>query len=94
MRGQKHYSEDKIDQAITEYFNGAKLKIVFDHFPHIPIITVTRGTLRKRQNITKKCPGTDPVLSFEMESDLVDLVIGMQSQGYPVTRDMIFLKGS
>ena len=94
MRVQKHYSEDNLDQAITEYFNGTKLKIVFDHFPHIPRITVTRGTLRKRQNITKKCPGTDHVLSFEMESDLVDWVIGMQSQGYSVTRDMIFLKGN
>ena len=85
MRGQKHYSEDKLDQAITEYFNGAKLNIVFDHFPHIPRIPVTRGTLRKRQNITKNRPGTDHVLSIESESDLVDWVIGVKIQRYPVT---------
>ena len=29
-----------------------------------------------------------------MESDLVDWLIGVQSQGYPVTRDMILLKGN
>ena len=68
--------------------------IVCDHLTHTPRRTITRGESRKRQNIAKKRPGPDHVLSFEMESDLVDWVIGMQSQGYPVTRDMILLKGS
>ena len=68
--------------------------IVCYHFPHIPRRTITRGASRKRHNIAKKCPGPDPVLFFDMESDLVDWVIGIQSQGYPVTRDMILLKGN
>ena len=51
--------------------------IVCDHFLHIPRRTIARGALRKRQNISKKRPGPDPVLSFEVESDLVDWVIGM-----------------
>ena len=68
--------------------------IVCDHFPHIPRRTITRGASRKRQNIAKKRPGPDPVLYFEMESDLVHWVIGIYSQGYPVNRDMILLKGN
>ena len=64
MRGQKNYSEDELDQAISEYSNGTKLKIVFDHFPHIHRITITRGASRKRQNITKNRPGADHVLYF------------------------------
>ena len=55
---------------------------------------INRGAPRKRQNIAKKRPGPDTVLSFEMESDLVDWVIGMQSQVYPVTQDIILLKGN
>ena len=68
--------------------------IVCDHLTHIYRRMITRGESRKRKNIAKKRPGPDHVLSFEMESDLVDWVIGMQSQGYSVTRDMIFLKGN
>ena len=92
MRRQEHYSNDEIDRAIDKYYDGTKLKIFCERFPHIPIRTITRGGFRKRQNIAIKCPGPDPGLSFEMKSDLVDWVIGMQSQGYTVTRHMIFLK--
>ena len=94
MRGQKHYSDDKIYRVIDEYFNGKKLKIVCDRFRHTHRRTITRGALRRSQNIAKKRPGPDPVMSFEMESDLVDWVVGMHSQRYPVTLDMIFLKGN
>ena len=59
--------------------------IVCDHSPRIPRRTIARGASRKRKNISKKYPGPDPVLSFEIESDLVDWAIGMQIQGYPVT---------
>ena len=55
---------------------------------------ITRGALRKRQNIAKKRPVTDHVLSFETGSDLVDWFIGIQSQGYPLTQDMILMKGN
>ena len=92
MRGQKHYRNDDIEQAINEYCNETKMMIVSDHSPHIPRRKITREESRKRQNIAKKRPGPDPVLSFEVESDLVDWLIGMQSQGYPVTQYMIFLK--
>ena len=92
MRGRKHYSDDGLEQVIGEYSNGTKLMIVCDHFSHIPRRTITRGASRKRQNIAKKRPGPDNVLSFEVDSDLVDWVIWMQSQGYPVTRDIILLK--
>ena len=94
MRGRKHYSDDELEQAIDEYHNGKKLMIVCDNSPHIPRRTITRGASIKRQNIAKNRPGPDPVLYFQVESDLVDRVIGMQSQGYPVTLDMILLKGN
>ena len=85
MRHQKHYNDDEINRAIDEYCNGTKLKIVCDCFPHIPRRTISRGSFRNRHNIAKNRPVPDPVLSFEMESDLVDWVIGMKSQRYLVT---------
>ena len=94
MRRQKYYNNNYLDQAIYEYCNDMKLKIVSGLFPHIPRRTITREILKKRQNIAKKRHGPDHVLSFEMISDLVDWVIGMQSQGYPVTQDIILLKGN
>ena len=57
MRGWKHYSEDELDQLINEYWNGTKMKIVCDHSPHTPRRTITRGALRKRQNIAKNALG-------------------------------------
>ena len=59
--------------------------IVCDHFPHIPRRTITRGASRKRQNIAKKRPGPDPVLSFEVDSDLVYWIIGVHNQRYTLT---------
>ena len=90
--GQKHYSNNELNQAINEYGNGTKIKIVCDRFHHIPRRKIIRGALVKRQDISKNRPVPDPVLSFEMESDLVDWVIGMKSQRYLVTWDMILLK--
>ena len=77
MRGQKCYIDDDPDLEIDEYCNGMKLKIVCDRFPHIPRRTITRGALRKRQNIAKMHPGPNPALSFEIESDLVDWLVRM-----------------
>ena len=94
MRGQNYYSNDELEQVIDEYWNGTKLMIVYDHFPHIPRRTITRGESRKRQNIAKKRPGPYHIIYFEMESDLVYWVIGIQSQLCPVNWDMIFLKGN
>ena len=94
MRGRKHNSDDEPEKAIDEYRNGTKLMIVCGHPLHIPRRTTTRGASRKRQNIAKNRPGRDPVLSFEMESNLVDWVIGMKSQRFPVIRDMILKKGN
>ena len=51
--------------------------------PH-PRRMITRGALIKRQNKAKKRPGPDPVLSLKIDPNLVDWLIGMHSQGYPV----------
>ena len=85
MRGRKHYSNDDLNQEIDEYCNGTKLKIACDHLTHTPRRTITRGELGKRQNISKKRPGPDHVLSSQIESDLVDWVIGIKSKVYPLT---------
>ena len=66
MRDPKHYSNDELDRAIDEYWNGVKLKILYDCFSHTPRRMITMGELRKRQKIDKKRPGSDPVLSFEI----------------------------
>ena len=41
MRGQKHYSDNEIDQAIDEYCSRKKLNIVYDHLTHIPRRKIT-----------------------------------------------------
>ena len=92
MRRQKHYIIDYLDREIGEYWNETRLKIFCDFFPHIPRININRGAFRKRHNGAKKRPGPNHVLYFEMKSDLVDWVIGVKSQVYTVTQDMILLK--
>mmetsp|Transcript_29271 Transcript_29271/g.44918 ORF Transcript_29271/g.44918 Transcript_29271/m.44918 type:complete len:164 (+) Transcript_29271:31-522(+) len=94
MACRKQYAEADLQNAIAEYSNGAKLKLVSELFPHVPKRTITRGAKRLKEGIAKKRPGPDPVLSDQAEMDLVAWVIRMQKEGFPVSRDTILVKGN
>ena len=66
---------------------GTKLAVVRQLYPCVPERTLTRYALNKVQGKSKQRPGPQPVLTNEIESDLKDYIIAMQSQGYPITRE-------
>ena len=49
---------------------------------------------RLKEGIDKKKPGPSPIIPVEIEKDLEEWVVAMQSVGIPVTRDMILVKGN
>jgi hypothetical protein len=87
----KQYTEDDLNAAVAMYKEGAKRRQVMSAFPNIPDRTIRQ---RAKQQQPLKKPGPAPILDSDMENDLQDWIIGMQCSGYPVSRDMILIKGN
>ena len=94
MTKKKCYDAKEAEDAAQEYANGEKLSTVCAKYARVPRRTITRMAKRLKEGIVKQKPGPSPILTNEMEKDLEDWVVAMQSQGYPVSRDMILIKGN
>ena len=82
----KQYSSEDLEAAVKLLREGIKMKNVLVHYPSIPERTI-RYRATRLDDLQR--PGPQPILG-----DLEAWVVAMQSQGYPVTRDMILLKGN
>eukprot|EP00549_Striatella_unipunctata_P018141 CAMPEP_0118697520 /NCGR_PEP_ID=MMETSP0800-20121206/14572_1 /TAXON_ID=210618 ORGANISM="Striatella unipunctata, Strain CCMP2910" /NCGR_SAMPLE_ID=MMETSP0800 /ASSEMBLY_ACC=CAM_ASM_000638 /LENGTH=50 /DNA_ID=CAMNT_0006597001 /DNA_START=211 /DNA_END=360 /DNA_ORIENTATION=+ len=49
MARRKQYAEEDLQNAIAEYSNGTKLKLVCKLFPHVPKRAITRGAKRLKE---------------------------------------------
>ena len=94
MTKKKLYSNKHLNEAIDKYLNGVKLQNVCSLFPNIPRRTITHAEKKKKENIEAKKPGLEPILTHDMEEDLANWIIAMQSNGYPVARDTILVKAN
>ena len=86
----KQYSSEDLEATVKLLREGIKMKNVLVHYPSIPE-RIIRYRVRRLDDLQR--PGPQPILG-DLENDLEAWVVAMQSQGYPVTRDMILLKGN
>ena len=86
----KQYSSEDLEAAVKLLREGIKMKNVLVHYPSIPERTI-RYRATRLDDLQR--PGPQPILG-DLENDLEAWVVAMQSQDYPVTRDMILLKGN
>jgi hypothetical protein len=64
----------------------------FPMFPSKPLLSWQRT--EKQWNFEAKCLGLPPILSVEKEGDIKAWIVGMQCQGFPVSREAILIKGN
>ena len=90
----KQYDAQDLTKAAVAHIHGEKMRVISARFPMIPIRTIyDRVKLIKADKLPQK-PGPKPILTAEIEDDLVAWVVAMQAQGLPVTRDSILIKGN
>ncbi len=94
MTKRKQYCPEDAVKATKMYLEGKKLATVCATCPLIPRRTITRMAKRKKEDCQLKKPGPAPILSVELENDLKDWIVAMQGSGFPVSRDMILVKGN
>jgi hypothetical protein len=74
--------------------NGAKMRHILSKYPHIPRRTIYDYINRERNGSELQKPGPKPILTDNVESDLQAWIIGMQTQGYPISRGMLLVKAN
>lgn len=94
MVAKKRYNDDELQDAVTMYKNGAKMRHISIKYPHIPRRTIYDYINREKNGIEIKKPGPNPVLTNDIEHDLVSWVAGMQTQGYPISRGTLLVKAN
>ncbi len=90
----KQYSAEEIESAIRDYNNGMKLKHVLGKYDQIPRRTLTERTAKVKQKLDLKKPGPAPIIPLHIENDVQAWCIAMQSQGFPISREMLLIKGN
>jgi len=55
---------------------------------------LTERTKKAKENVPLNKPGPAPIIPMEIEDDLQSWVLAMQSKGFPVSREMIHIKGN
>jgi hypothetical protein len=90
----KRYSPEELVSAVSDYQQGKKMKEVKSKYPDVPERTIYLHAKHDRENIPIKRPGPPPVLTVAMENDLQAWIIGMQSHGYPISRDIALTKAN
>ena len=94
MVKRKLYDPKDLEDAIKKYLQGMKLKQVLMLYPHIPRRTITYTANRTKSNKMPQTPGPKPLLTDDIEKDLESWIVAMQSQGLPVTRQMVLNKAN
>jgi hypothetical protein len=91
-RRKKLWKEEDGRKAVEEALNGAKIVHLVSKYG-IPDKTLRRMIQRHQNGEEKKKPGPQPIIGEEAETDLFEWVVGMQKQGFPVSRDMLIGRG-
>ena len=96
-KSRKRYSSQDIEKAIQERLAGSKLTDVCSRYG-IPERTVRRKVKQckeeKQSHIPPPRQGPQPILGVDNENDIKDWIIGMQKEGYPVSRQDILIKAN
>jgi Tc5 transposase DNA-binding domain len=88
------YTQEDLDDAVEKYLGDLKLRAVCKAFPNVPKRTISCLAQNKKDGIEAKRPGPLPILSVEIEDDLKAWIVGIQCQGFPVSRNAILMKGN
>jgi hypothetical protein len=88
------YTQEDLDDVVEKYLGDLKLRAVCKAFPNVPNRTITCLKKNKKDEIEAKRPGPLPIPSVEIEDDLKAEIVGIQCQGFPVSRDAILIKGN
>ena len=94
MAKRKAYNEDDLDRAVNKYLAGMKLKDVCNAHLKVPERTITRSAKNRKEGIEAKQPRPKPILSTYVEDDFKSWIVSMQSQEFPVSRDVILVKAN
>ena len=89
--GNNYYSGE-VDEAIKSIKTGkiSQAKAVCEYGTLCG--TLERKCNKKRENVSEKNPGPNPVLGEEAGKDLVHWKLSMQKQGLSVVRDILIQK--
>jgi hypothetical protein len=94
MGKKKRYDRDELQDAVTLHKNGVKMRHISMKYPHIPRRTIYDYLNREKNGFDVQKPGPKPILTEDIESDLESWIVGMQTQGYPISRDMLLVKAN
>ena len=89
----KRWREEDAAAAIEEVKAGETVVRVVAKYG-VPERTLRRKLQRCRAGQVDKKPGPQPILGSSQEADLYQWVIGMQREGFTVTRDMLLIKAN
>src|SRR5689334_16689864 len=94
MKKRKCYSDDDLARAVDAHECGASWGTIREAFPIVPERTIRRRAANRRDGVALQKTGPPPVLPCEIEDDLHAWIVGMQREGFPVTREMSLSKAN
>jgi len=94
MGKKKRYDSEELQDAVTMHKTGVKMRNILAKYPHIPRRTIYDYINRDKNGLELRKPGPKPILTEAMESDLHSWIVGMQTQGYPISRHMLLVKAN
>jgi Tc5 transposase DNA-binding domain len=94
MGKKKCYDGKELQDAVTMHKNGVKMRHILTKYPHIPRRTIYDYINCKKNGLEVQKPGPKPILTEDMESDLHSWIVGMQTQGYPISRHMLLARAN
>jgi hypothetical protein len=92
MGKKKRYDGEELQDADTMHKNGVKMHHILTKYPHIPRRTIYDYINHKKNGLEVQKPGPKPILMEDMESNLHSWIVGMQTQGYPISCHMLLVK--
>ena len=94
MGKKKRYGSEELQDSVIMHKTGVKMRNILAKYPHIPKRTIYDYINRDKNGLELQKPGPKPILTEAMESDLYSWIVGMQTQGYPISRHMLLVKAN
>jgi Tc5 transposase DNA-binding domain len=94
MGKKKRYDGGELQDAVTMHKNAVKMHYILTKYPHIPRRIIYDYINRKKNGLEVQKPGPKPILMEDIESDLHLWIVGMQTQGYPISHHMLLVKAN
>jgi hypothetical protein len=92
MGKKKRYDGEELQDDVTMHKNSVKMRHILTKYPHISRRTIYDYINRKKYGLEVQKPGPKPILTEGIESNLHLWIVGMQTQGYPISRHMLLGK--